>query len=131
VSEFDQPSGAIRVTKASMSAAVAGSSNAASTRACSCPSNSSSGAVHVVDVPASRAAFSTYACARSRDSGHAPTRFCQTRWASDRSASGCSERSRRTSCPHSDGISASTARRARTSSLRLVSCVDSVVIDSG
>ena len=58
-SEFDQPSGAMRLTNASISAAVSGSSNAASTRACSWSSNSSSGSVQVVDVPASRAAFST------------------------------------------------------------------------
>jgi hypothetical protein len=49
----------MRVTNASISAAVAGSSKAASTRACSCSSNSWSGSVQVVDVPASRAAFST------------------------------------------------------------------------
>ena len=57
-SELDRPNGAMRATNRSISALVRSSSYAASTIACSADSNSSSTSVHVVDVPASRAAFS-------------------------------------------------------------------------
>jgi hypothetical protein len=57
-SEFDQPYAAISSTNPSRSALTSRSSNAASTMACIRDSNSSFGAVHVVDEPASREAFS-------------------------------------------------------------------------
>jgi hypothetical protein len=85
----------------------------------------------VVPTAASRADFSAYACILSRSIGHAPTAACQMRWASDGSGSGLIRTQRRTTSVQSPGSSESTASRARTSSLRLVSWVDSVVMDSG
>ena len=58
-SEFDRPNAAIRSTNLWIRPAVASSSYAASTSECSDSSNSCTGLVQVVEVPASRAAFST------------------------------------------------------------------------
>ncbi len=87
---------------------------------------SSSGSVHVVRSPASRIAFSAYACSRSRDIGHAPYAACQSRLPKPGSGSGAASSRVTSVLSHSPGASASTAMRARTSSLRLVSWVDSV-----
>lgn len=57
--------------------------------------------------------------------------FCQIRWASGASGSGAAAFQVRTTLAQAFGISASTARRARTSSLRLVSWVDRDVMPSG
>ena len=58
-------------------------------------------------------------------------RHCQANGSSDRSGSGCAAAQLRISRHHSAGISDNTASRARTSSERLVSWVDSVVIVAG
>ncbi len=63
--------------------------------------------------------------------GHEPTATCQIRCASEGSGSGAARTHRRTTSVQSPGTSASTASRARTSSLRLVSWVLSDVIESG
>ena len=76
-------------------------------------------------------ALPRYAASRSAEIGQAPTRLCQASSSSDRSGSGCARAHRRSRGAHSFGISASTASRARTSSERLVSCVESVVIVRG
>jgi hypothetical protein len=58
VSEFDHPACSIDATNSVMSVTTAGLSNALSMRACIFFSKSSSGSVHVVELPASRDAFS-------------------------------------------------------------------------
>ncbi len=68
--------------------------------------------------------------------GQAPTSDCQASSSSDGDVrpgfgSGCRAESLRRKAPHSAVSSESTARRARTSSERLVSWVDSVVIAAG
>ena len=85
----------------------------------------------MVRSPASRIAFSAYACSRSREIGQAPYAACQSRLPKPGSGSGAASSSVTSVRSHSPGASASTAMRARTSSLRLVSWVDSVVIASG
>ena len=60
-----------------------------------------------------------------------PTTVCQTRCENDASGPGAAASSASTAVAHSSPISASTLIRARTSSPRLVSCVDSVVMPSG
>ncbi len=94
-------------------------------------SNASSGAVHVVESPASRDAFSAYACRRSRDAGHVPTSVCQSRFSNGPSPVGATSRSCPSASRHASGVSESTSMRARTSSPRFVSCVESVVMACG
>ncbi len=94
-------------------------------------STSGTGSTWLVTSLASLAAFPRYAANRSAGIGHAPTRFCQASSSSERSGNGCAAAHRRIRSTHSPGISASTASRARTSSERLVSWVDSVVIVAG
>ncbi len=81
--------------------------------------------------PASRIAFSAYWCSRSRDAGHAPTTACHSSDPKPGSGSGARSSSRSSAVSQTSGTSASTAIRARVSSLRLVSWVVVVVIASG
>ena len=94
-------------------------------------SNAASGSSQLVASPASRAAFSAYACRRSRDAGHAPTIACQSRASKGPWPVVAASVSSDSTSPHRSGISASTASRARTSSPRFVSWVDSVVMAWG
>ncbi len=124
-------------TKAATAERMRSSPSTPRTNDATASSNSGTGSVHDVRSLASRVAFSTYATARSADSGQAPTSVCQTscsvaasgpaalRWSC---ASACQDV---TASAHSRGHCASSTSRARTSSERLVSWVDSVVIDAG
>lgn len=67
---------------------------------------------------------------RSAEIGQAAMRFCQARWSRCGSKLTCADHSS-TCAAHSPGISDSTDSRARTSSERLVSWVDRVVIEYG
>ena len=80
---------------------------------------------------ASLIAFSAYACSRRRSSsvttpsaGHTPKMFCSKKSPVAGSGGGDSSAHLPTSSVHSDGTCDSTPMRARTSSPRLVSCVD-------
>ena len=119
------------------SATTAASATTPRTNASTASSNAGTGSTQDVRSLASRVAFSTYATARSAVSGHAPSSVCHTSSSVARSGPAV-ERcrapradQRTTVSPHSVGHCASSTRRARTSSLRLVSCVDSVVCETG
>ncbi|GGX08536.1 hypothetical protein GCM10010353_25340 [Streptomyces chryseus] len=80
--------------------------------------------------PASRTDFSSAAVSRSASGSPKPRAVCQAvhaRWASGPGTWARPARSR----AHRSGHSDSTAIRARTSALRLVSCVDSTVPVAG
>ena len=63
--------------------------------------------------------------------GHAPSTDCQASSSSDGEGRGWRADAVRRKAPHSAVSSLSTASRARTSSERLVSCVESVVMVAG
>ncbi len=129
--------GRSRSVKAASSLVSASSASTSRTNACTASSNSGTGSTQDVCALASRVAFSTYATARSALIGHAPSSVCHT--SSSVAGSGPAGRlcraaradQRTTASPHSRGHWASSTSRARTSSLRLVSCVDSVVWETG
>ena len=84
---------------------------------------------------ASRMALYRYSVSRPGSIGHAPASVCHIRYSVSGSGAAPSARARScqsaTAAAHSSGRSASTASRARRSSPRLVSWVDSVVIVAG
>ena len=126
-----RPGASSAATRPSTTARTSAESNAASTAACIASSYAASGSVQVVCSPASRMAFSAYWCRRSRLAGQAPTTACHSSDPKPGSGSGTSASSRSSAACQTSGSSASTAIRARVSSLRLVSWVVVAVIASG
>ncbi len=88
--------------------------------------------VQLVYIPASRTCFSSASRTRSPSAGPSPNTVCQAAHASCASGTPSPVRvtSVRTSA-HRSGHSVSTASAARTSALRLVSCVETTVPVAG
>ncbi len=130
-SRFARICGASRSRRAA-TCAPGGPQGPAATKAATASSYGGSCSVQLVNSPASRTCFSSAVRTRSGSAGPSPNTVCQAAHAS--CASGTPSPVRVTSAStsaHHSGHSVSTASAARTSALRLVSCVDTTTPMAG